>query len=181
MAYKLIITPKFIISATIFLIVCCFGSNSESISPKNNLQDITIKKHNLHMIAVENNTNNCEFQTFYGADAANCFVAPNSTFYFSPDQEIPLDSNNLLMIKCCKGSFLPVYARCQGVASGELKQGYDGPFYLSMWLAYPQVYEDSKINIRYYVKNDAVGKIRLKIGQEGDYRFVADENISFIE
>ncbi|MCX5923972.1 MAG: hypothetical protein NTZ68_00905, partial [Candidatus Dependentiae bacterium] len=60
------------------------------------------------------------------------------------------------------------------------EEGYEGPFYISMWLNFPQVAESSKVHVRYAVAKGKMGSIGIKIGLKGDYRLVAHDDIKFI-
>jgi len=177
---KISITPKLVISIIIFFAVCLFGTVAEIHAKTLNAQVVANDATGLKLIAIENDTDNCEFQIYFGSDAAAAFIFPHSTFHFGESKSLSLPSQQQLIIKCCKGSFLPVYVQYGGIASGEAEGGYDGPFYLSMWLQYPQVPETSKIHVRYMVHKDHVGTIGLKIGNKGDYRFVAYEHVKFV-
>lgn len=179
---KKIITPRLVISIIIFFVVCLFGSVSDAASKSAVVATgDNIVQSSLQLVAVENDTHGCEFQIFYGSDIASAFVFPQSIFHYNAQKALSLSSlKDLIIIKCCKGSFLPVFIAHGGVASGEVQEGFDGPFYLSMWLAYPQVPETSKTHVRYRVKSGTTGTIGVKIGNRGDYRFVAYENVHFI-
>lgn len=177
---NLVQKSKLVISVIIFFVVCLFGSVSHA-GPKAVVPVVdTASRALLQLAAVENDTDGCEFQLFYGSDVATAFVFPRSTFHFNAQKALPLSTKDLVIIKCCKGSFLPVFVQHGGAASGDTQVGFDGPFYLSMWLAYPQVPETSKTHIRYMVKSGTTGTIGVKIGNRGDYRFVAYENVHFI-
>ena len=76
---------------------------------------------------------------------------------------------------------MPVFIQDGGVASGQAEDGFEGPFLISMWLQQPNVSEVSKTHIRYIIKKGSVGAIGVRIGQKGDYRLVAYEDIKFLE
>lgn len=136
----------------------------------------------LKLIKIENETENQDFVLFNGFDPASAFVSAHSEFNFDMGKEIGLSSQYCLTVKCCKGSYVPVFVQDGGcVASGSVDQGFEGPFFLSMWLSIPNAAESNKIRVRYQVKKDSVGKVGLRIGKNGDYRFVAYENVKFIE
>jgi len=178
---KLLQKSKFIVSIIIFFTVCLIGSISDAASKTvTSVTDLAINKPPLQLVAIENDTQGCEFQVFYGSEAASAFVFPQSTFHFNAQKGLPLSGKDLMIIKCCKGSFLPVFVQYGGVASGEKQNGFDGPFYLSMWLHYPQVPETSKTHVRCMIKSGTIGTIGVKIGNKGDYRFVAYDNVNFI-
>lgn len=167
------------IYSIIFLGVCLWGSISTPDMlgikvPKES------KSNKVLLSFIENDTPACEFQTFYGSEGSGSFVFPQSTFYFKPEEILDLSSGNILVIKCSKGSFFPVFVKHCGIASGQAPDGFEGPFYISMWLSHPQVPETSKVHVRYVCKKGIDGKVGIKIGSKGDYRFVADENIQFL-
>lgn len=177
MLKSLNITPRFIIFIFVFFSVCCIGCFLE---PAFNMTDPS-KFSKIQLTSIENDTPAYEFQMFYGPYPASALITANSTFKFSIQSSVPLDHpDHHLLIKCCKGSFLPVFIKYGGAASGDNLPGYDGPYYIAMWLSYPQVHENSKFNVRYYVKSGSVGKVGLKIGMQGDYRFIAHDNVQFL-
>jgi hypothetical protein len=135
----------------------------------------------IKLVAVENQTERMEFKVFYNFDGPSAFVFPQTTFQYLPDKGIGLSSRNILAIKCVKGSYLPVFIQDGGLASGVAEDGYEGPFVISMWLQQPNVSETNKTHIRYVIKKGTVGTLGVRIGQKGDYRLVAYDNIKFIE
>ncbi len=177
---KVAITPKLVISVIIFFAVCLFGTVSDINAKTLNAQIVPNDATGLKLIAVENETDHCEFQIYYGSEASAGFVFPHTTFHFGQFKSLSLPTQDQLVIKCCKGSFLPVYVQYGGIASGDIEDGYEGPFFLSMWLQYPQVPETSKVHVRYMVHKDHIGTVGIKIGNKGDYRFVAYEHVKFI-
>lgn len=135
----------------------------------------------IKLVAVENETEHMEFQIFNGFDGPSVFVFPQTTFKYPLGKEIGLAARNLLAVKCVKGSYLPVFIQDGGLASGISDEGYHGPFVISMWLQQPNTAEVNKIHIRYVVKKGAIGAIGIRIGQKGDYRLVAYDNVKFLE
>lgn len=180
MSSKVLITPKLVITAIIFFAICLFGTFSEIQAKMLDAEVIPNDTTGIKLIAIENDTDHCDFQIYYGSEAASAYVFPHTTFHFSQFKSLFLPSGDLLTIKCNKGPFLTVYIRYGGIASGDVEDEYSGPFYISMWLEYPQVPESSKVRVRYFVQKDKVGTIGLKIGNKGDYRFVAYENVKFV-
>lgn len=178
---KISMTPKMAISAVIFFAVCLLGTFSQASGTRIlNPTSIQGDTAGIKLINVQNDTDICHFQLFYGSDAPIGCVFPHSTFTVDPSQSLFLPNKDLLVVKCLKGSFVPVYVQYGGKASGEAEFGYTGPFYLTMWLQYPQVPDASKVHVRFMVKKGTLGTVGLKIGNEGDYRFVAHENVKFI-
>ena len=179
-----LITPKFIVSIVIFFLICFMGcvldvhAKQSQLLTAGYVPDETFK---IKLKAVENETERMEFQIFYGFDGVSAFVFPQTTFHFPAGKEIGLAARNILAIKCVKGSYLPVFIQDGGVASGQAEDGFEGPFLISMWLQQPNVSEVSKTHIRYIIKKGSVGAIGVRIGQKGDYRLVAYEDIKFLE
>ncbi|MBI2344587.1 hypothetical protein HYV10_00755 [Candidatus Dependentiae bacterium] len=162
----------------IFLGICLWGS----ISTPNILGVKALEvplAHKLLLSFIENDTPGCEFQTFYASQGSSSFVFPQSTFYFK-SEALDLSTGDTLVIKCSKGSFFPVFIKYCGIASGNAPENFEGPYYITMWLSNPQVPETSKVHVRYVRKKGVNGKIGIKIGSKGDYRFVADQNIQFL-
>lgn len=168
------------IYGVIFLGICLWGSVSTPHSLTFNLQD-KVDSNKLLLTFIENDTPVCEFQTFYASEPSGALIFPQSKFIFAPQEALDLGSGNILVIKCCKGSFFPVFIKHGGIASGQAPENFEGPFSIAMWLENPQVSETSKVRVRYVRKKGVDGKIGIKIGNKGDYRFVADENIQFLE
>jgi hypothetical protein len=178
MKYKLSMLSKSIFGI-IFLVVCLWGSVSTPNMLGVKVQPVD-QVNKVLLAFIENDTPGCEFQTFYASEGPSSFVFPQTTFNFDPKNALELSSGNRLVIKCSKGSFFPVFIQHGGRAGGVVPDSFEGPFYISMWLSYPQVPETSKVHIRYVRKKGVDGKVGIKIGSKGDYRFVADENIQFL-
>ncbi len=178
MEFKLSIVSKSVFGI-IFLVVCLWGSvATPSILQAKVQQESQAGK--VLLAFIENDTPACEFQTFYASEGSSSFVFPQTTFHFDPKDALELSSGNKLVIKCSKGSFFPVFIQHGGRAGGVVPDSFEGPFYISMWLSYPQVPETSKVHVRYVMKKGVDGKVGIKIGNKGDYRFVADENVQFL-
>lgn len=136
----------------------------------------------LQLVSVENNTDGLEFQIFpplKQSAGLSLSMAPLSLV----DEKgvgIALNRKHPLTIKCSKGSYRSVFIQDENAVSGNHVEGFDGPFYLSMWLPYPNVADSSKLHIPYVVAKGKYGKIGLKIGAKGDYRLVAVSDVKFI-
>lgn len=172
------VTTKLIVSVVIFFMVCVFGcvfDMQAKMLVQSSMPNDTVR---LQLIAIENETEYLEFKLFYGSDPAHGIIFPQSVYEIQ--KPLSLSARDTLIIKCCKGSFLPVYIQDGGRASGEVEDGYEGPFYISMWLHYPQVAESSKIHVRYAIAKGKIGSIGIKIGLKGDYRLVAHDDVKFI-
>lgn len=162
----------------VFLIVFCFGLQARFLT-YGSAPDETVR---LKLVGVENETDSQEFQIFNNFDSSSAFVASRSKFDFDKDKALSISSVNPLIIKCCKGSFVPVFVQDGGsAASGQAPTGFQGPYFISLWLLMPNVAETNKLHVRYVVKKDSVGSIGIRIGSKGDYRLVAYDNVQFIE
>ena len=172
------VTTKLIVSVVIFFMICVFGCVFDTHAKTLVLSSMPDDKRRLQLISVENETEQLEFQLFYGSEASHGIIFPQSVYQF----HMPLNllGRDNVVLKCCKGSFLPVYIQDGGFASGPVEEEYDGPFYISMWLQYPQVAESSKVHVRYAVAKGKIGSIGIKIGLNGDYRLVALDDVKFI-
>lgn len=177
---KLFETTKLIVSTVVIVLVSLFGCGCNIEAKSLDAGFMPGSTVRLKLISIENETDGLEFQTFYGGESASSLVFPQTTFNFSPSNAIGLARNDLLVIKCCKGSFLPVFIQDGGIASGVAELGYDGPFYISMWMQYPQASLSGKVNIRYLVKKGQIGTVGVRIGKKGDYRFLAHDNVKFV-
>lgn len=136
----------------------------------------------LKLVSIENETDNQSFQVFNNYDGPSALVQPHHMFTFEPANEIGLSVGHLVVVKCCQGSYLPVFMQDGGYhASGKVDDEYQQPYFVSMWLGTPNQPESRKVRVCYAVKKGTVGKIGLRIGQKGDYRLVAYENVTFIE
>lgn len=181
---KKFITLKLIISTILFFVICLMGcvldlnAKQSELLTAGYMPDDSFK---IKLVAVENETEHMEFQIFYSFDGVSAFVFPKTTFKYAQDKEIGLATRNFLAIKCVKGSYLPVFIQDGGMASGQAEEGFDGPFVISMWLQQPNVSEVNKTHSRYIIKKGSVGTIGVRIGQKGDYRLVAYDNVKFLE
>lgn len=137
----------------------------------------------LQVVSVENGTDSLEFQVFTGDSKCLGLVLPMSTLTFSADKHhkpIHIYQRAPFVVKCSKGSFLPVFIQDGGPVSGSAESGFEGPYYASLWMPYPHVAESSKLHVRYMVKKNKVGKVGIRIGPKGDYRLVAVEDVKFL-
>jgi hypothetical protein len=170
------------------LIVCLSGSIIPAFAVSNGSKKYQLSSTQgylhegawLKLTSVENETEACEFKIFYGSDSSSGFVFPKSIFTFDPKNYITLNSEDMLVLKCSRGSFYPVFVKHCGFASGQAPEGFEGPYCISMWLAHPQVPETSKVYVRYVIKKGTEGHVGIKIGKKGDYRFVAHQNVHFL-
>jgi hypothetical protein len=179
-----LITPKLIVSIIIFFLICFVGCVFDVHAKQSELLTSGYAPDDsfrIKLVAVENETERMEFQIFYSFDGPSAFVFPQTTFKYSLGKEIGLAARNILAIKCVKGSYLPVFIQDGGLASGVSDDGYEGPFVISMWLQQPNISEVNKTHIRYVVKKGTIGTIGIRIGQKGDYRLVAYDNVKFLE
>lgn len=182
-----LITPKFIISIVIFFLICFVGCVFDVQAKQTQQSQLLTAGYTpddsfrIKLVAVENETERMEFQVFYSFDGPSAFVFPQTTFKYQPEKEIGLSARNILAIKCVKGSYLPVFIQDGGLASGQVEDGYEGPFVISMWLQQPNMSEFNKTHIRYALKKGTVGTIGVRIGQKGDYRLVAYDNVKFMD
>ena len=172
--------PKFIISTVIFILICAFGC-FVPVYPKL-LDSGYIPDHNfkIKIVAIENETENMQFQVFSGYDGSSAFIFPSSTFHYDHDKALGLSLADKVVVKCVKGSYLPVFIQDGGLASGQVEDGYQGPYVISMWLGVPNTTFCNKINICYILKKDQIGTIGIRIGQKGDYRLIAYDNLKFL-
>jgi hypothetical protein len=130
---------------------------------------------------VDNETQNCHFQLFYGSGAGGPVIFSQTKFLYEPQQNnLVLSPQDILVIKCVKGSFLPVFIQLGGYGSGIVPEGWQGPFCIMMWLGQPMVHDSVKVRARYCVKKGTTPSVGIKIGKKGDYRFVADKNVQFL-
>ena len=136
-------------------------------------------KKRLSLRAVENQTANSSFKMFYASGESIALVVPQSKYVFLPD-EMLLQQNELFCLQCVKGSFLPIYIKDEGKVSGQAPEGFYGPFYISMWLNYPEVPEDQKIYVRYVVKIGCQAQCAIRINPEGDCQLIALENMELL-
>lgn len=172
----------------LFLVICLCGislpdSSEAEILKRNQLSSTFHYKQQgpvVKLTSIENDTENCDFKLFYGSDTSRAFVFSKSIFNFDPKDYLVLNSEHMSVLKCSRGSFYPVFIKFCGLASGQAPDGFEGPYCLSMWLAHPQVPETSKVYVRYVVKKGTEGKVGIKIGKKGDYRFVAHQNVHFL-
>ncbi len=132
----------------------------------------------LELVSVENGTTSSEFKVFHGVDSASGLVFPATTLTF--ETALRLNQNERIQLLCSTGSYISIYIKDEGAAGGTVEDGYDGPYYLSMWLGYPQVSEDQRVRVRYAVKSGTVGKIGIKIGSKGQCQIAALEDIKIL-
>ena len=169
-----------LLSSSIFTTMQSFASESKNF----NKEQIPVKSSRVQVFSIQNNTDSLKFQVFPPLKESVGLSLPMSTLSLidkKEDKGIDLNETYPLIINCIKGSYLPVFIQNGDKTSGTAPEGYDGPYYISMWLPYPNVKESSKLHIPYVIKNNKTGKIGIEIGQKGDYRLRAIDNIKFIE
>lgn len=133
----------------------------------------------LSLRAVENQTLNSSFKIFYSNSDSLALLMPQSIFLFKP-AEMLLQQNESFCLQCVKGSFLPIYIKDEGKASGQAPVGFHGPYYLSMWLHYPDVPEEQKQYVRYVVKIGQQAEFCIRINPQGDCQIIALSNMELL-
>jgi hypothetical protein len=135
----------------------------------------------LSLRAVENQTHHSFFKVFYSNGESLGLVVPQSIFIFKPG-ELYLQQHENFCLQCVKGgSFLPIYVRDQGRAAGQAPEGFHGPYYVSMWLNYPDVSEDEKQYVRYVVKNGQQAEFCIRINSKGDCQIIVLSNMQLLQ
>lgn len=133
----------------------------------------------LSLRVIQNQTINSSFKFFYSNSDSLGFITPKSVLDLQPG-ELFLQQNENLCILCVKGSFLPIYIKDEGRVSGQVSPGFHGPYYLSMWLEYPDVSDEKKIHVRYMVENNKQGEIGIRIDPFGNCQILALSNIKLL-
>lgn len=133
----------------------------------------------LSLRAVENQTLNSAFKIYYANSDSLALLAPQSIFLFKPN-EMLLQQHESFCLQCVKGSFLPIYIKDEGKAGGQAPVGFHGPYYISMWLNYPNVPEEQKQYVRYVVQNDKQAEFCIRINLQGDCQIIALSNMELL-
>jgi hypothetical protein len=133
----------------------------------------------LSLRAVENQTINSSFKLFYSNSDNLALLTPQSIFIFKPN-EMLLQEHENFCLQCVKGSFLPIYVRDEGKVAGQAPAGFHGPYYLSMWLNYPDVAEEQKQYVRYVVKSGKQAEFSIRINPQGDCQIIALANMELL-
>jgi hypothetical protein len=133
----------------------------------------------LSLRAVENQTINSSFKIYYSNGDSLALLTPQSIFVFKPG-EMLLQQHENFCIQCVKGSFLPMYLKDEGKVAGQAPEGFHGPYYLSMWLNYPDVPEEQKQYVRYVVKIGQQAEFSIRINAQGDCQVIALANIELL-
>lgn len=133
----------------------------------------------LALRAVENQTINSTFKLFYSNSESLALLEPQSVFLLQPE-ELFLQPHEILCIKCIKGSFLTMYIKDEGKVSGQAPEGFYGPFYLSMWLQYPEVSDDQKQYVRYVVEHGKQAEFAVRINAHGDCQIIALKHMELL-
>lgn len=157
------------------------GSPSTSLGRTDTtLQDEVIpgSEVKIELVFVENGTDSSEFKIFHGVEASSGLVPAQSTLTFK--ETLKLNQNERIQLLCSTGSYVSIYIKDEGAAGGSVAEGYEGPYYLSMWLGYPQVSEDQRVRVRYAVKSGKIGKIGIKIGSKGQCQIAALEDVTIL-
>ena len=133
----------------------------------------------LSLRVIQNQTINSSFKVFYSNSDCLGFITPQSVLTLQPS-EMLLQEDEKLCLLCVKGSFLPIYIKDEGRVSGQVPVGFHGPYYLSMWLEYPDVSDEKKIHVRYMVENNKQGEIGIRIDPLGNCQILALSNITLL-
>ena len=136
-------------------------------------------QNRLSLRAVENQTLNSAFKIYYSSGESLALLVPQSIFLFKPD-ELYLQQNENFCLQCVKGSFLPIYVKDEGKCGGQAPEGFHGPYYISMWLNYPDVAEDQKQYVRYVVRIGHQAEFCIRINQQGDCQIIALANMELL-
>ena len=116
---------------------------------------------------------------FYSNSDNLALLTPQSIFIFKPN-EMLLQEHENFCLQCVKGSFLPIYVRDEGKVAGQAPAGFHGPYYLSMWLNYPDIAEEQKQYVRYVVKNGKQAEFSVRINPQGDCQIIALANMELL-
>ena len=141
--------------------------------------DFVPYKKRLSLRAVENQTLNSCFKIYYSNSDSLAMLTPQSIFVFKPG-EMLLQQNENFCLQCVKGSFLPIYIKDEGKSAGQAPAGFHGPYYLSMWLNYPDVPEEQKQYVRYVVKLGQQAEFCIRINPQGDCQVIALSNMELL-
>lgn len=133
----------------------------------------------LSLRAVENQTLHSSFKIYYSNGDSLALLTPQSIFVFKPG-EMLLQQHENFCLQCVKGSFLPMYVKDEGKAGGQAPAGFHGPYYLSMWLNYPDVAEEQKQYVRYVVQIGQQAEFCIRINPQGDCQVIALENMELL-
>ncbi len=136
-------------------------------------------KKRLSLRAVENQTLHSCFKIYYSSSDSLAMLTPQSIFIFKPG-EMLLQQNENFCLQCVKGSFLPIYIKDEGKVAGQAPAGFHGPYYLSMWLQYPDVPEEQKQYVRYVVKIGQQAEFSIRINVQGDCQIIALANMELL-
>jgi len=161
------------------LILCSMLASTQFFAGFEELETYIPFTDRLSLRVVQNQTLNSSFKLFYANSACLGFVTPQSILSLQPS-EMFFQQNEKLCLQCVKGSFLPIYMEDEGRVSGKAPDGYHGPYYISMWLEYPQVTDEQKIHTRYVVKHNRRGEIGIRIDPLGNCQILALDNIKFL-
>jgi len=126
----------------------------------------------LSLRAVENQTVNSSFKIYYANSESMALLTPQSIFLLKSG-ELFFQQNEKFCLQCVKGSFLPIYIKDEGRASGQAPSGFHGPYYVSMWLNYPDVEEGQKQYVRYVVELGYTAEFCIRINPQGDCQIIA--------
>ncbi len=133
----------------------------------------------LSLRAIENQTLNSSFKAYYSNSDSLALLTPQSIFIFKP-AEMLLQQHEIFCLQCVKGSFLPIYIKNEGKVAGQAPVGFHGPYYLSMWLNYPDVAEEQKQYVRYVVKIGHQAEFCIRINPQGDCQIIALANMELL-
>ena len=134
----------------------------------------------LSLRAVENQTSHSSFKIYYSNSESLALLLPKSIFLFKPG-ELFLQQHENFCLQCVKGgSFLPIYVKDEGKAAGQAPLGFHGPYYVSMWLNYPDVSEDQKQYVRYVVRIGQQAEFCIRINPQGDCQIIALNNMELL-
>ncbi|MDP3788688.1 MAG: hypothetical protein Q8Q60_05240 [Candidatus Chromulinivorax sp.] len=133
----------------------------------------------LSLRVVENQTIHSSFKMYYSNGESIALLVPQSIFLLKPD-ELCLQQNELFCLQCVKGSFLPIYLKDEGKVAGQAPEGFHGPYYVSMWLNYPDAPEDQKQYVRYVVKIGHQAEFCIRINPQGDCQIIALSNMELL-
>lgn len=162
------------------IMLICFTVCSSIYADKSlSIQQITPENiERLQLVSVENKTMDSEFSVFVGMQDSYGLVRAESKMSF--DKPVGIAQDDVTRLVCVKGSYLPVYVQDQGKTSGNVPFGYEGPYYMSMWLQYPYVSQAQRVHVPYVIKKGKKGQIGLQISPTGDCRIVGVKNIKLL-
>jgi hypothetical protein len=142
--------------------------------------DSVLSPINTFMNVFENNSSS-DYKVFVGSGDSRFMLIHNTRFDLEQthpqlSESIRVSDKIRIDLQAVTDDTKSIYVKFGGYASGKCDQGYeDGPFYIEMWLEYPDAPEINRDYVR-YCQRGTEGRLGLRVNEAGEPEIFTVDN-----